>query len=158
MHFKIFLPLFAAALLLSFGVLKADIKESADITEPAQEETMIYAYVNGERLTIQPAENSSMDAFLALLAQGDLTVEMHDYGSFEKVGSLGVTLPTNDEGITTQPGDVILYQGNSLAIYYGTNTWSFTKLGKVQNVTQDKLMEILGDGDATVTFSKNGGL
>lgn len=119
---------------------------------------MIYAYVNGERLTIQPAENSSMDAFLALLAQGDLTVEMHDYGSFEKVGSLGVTLPTNDEGITTQPGDVILYQGNSLAIYYGTNTWSFTKLGKVQNVTQDKLMEILGDGDATVTFSKNGGL
>lgn len=157
MHFKIFLPLFAAALLLSFGVLKADIKESAGITEPAQEETMIYAYVNGERLTIQPAENSSADAFLALLAQGDLTVEMHDYGSFEKVGSLGATLPTNDETITTQPGDVILYQGNSITIYYDTNTWAFTRLGKVQNMTQEELTAILGDGDVTVTFSTNGG-
>ena len=78
---------------------------------------------------------------------------MQDYGSFEKVGSLGTTLPTNDTQITTQPGDVILYQGNQITIYYDTNTWNFTQLGKVQDLTQQQLKEILGDGNVTVTFS-----
>ena len=61
-----------------------------------------------------------------------LTVDMSDYGNFEKVGSLGQSLPTNDQSITTQPGDVILYQGNSITIYYGTNTWSFTRWGRLK--------------------------
>ena len=71
-------------------------------------EAMIYARIGDEVLTIRPEENSSARAFLDLLAQGDLTVSMHDYGGFEKVGSLGVSLPANDEQITTRPGDVIM--------------------------------------------------
>lgn len=82
-----------------------------------------------------------------------LTVDMSDYGNFEKVGSLGQSLPTNDQSITTQPGDVILYQGNSITIYYGTNTWSFTRLGKIENATREGLLQALGDGDVQVTFS-----
>lgn len=70
-----------------------------------------------------------------------LTVDMSDYGNFEKVGSLGQSLPTNDQSITTQPGDVILYQGNSITIYYGTNTWSFTRLGKIENTTREGLLQ-----------------
>lgn len=114
---------------------------------------LYYAHVNGKVLKILAAENSSADAFLDLLKTGDVTIEMHDYGSFEKVGPLGTTLPRNDEQITTEPGDVILYQGNQVTIYYDLNSWSFTRLGKVQDLSQEELKEILGNGDAAVTFS-----
>ena len=80
---------------------------------------------------------------------------MSDYANFEKVGPLGFSLPRNDKSITTTPGDIILYQGNQITIYYDTNTWNFTKLGKIENLTQKELKEILGNGDVTVTFSLN---
>ena len=79
--------------------------------------------------------------------------DMHDYGSFEKIGEIGDTLPRNDEQITTEPGDVILYLGTSITIYYDTNSWNFTRLGKIQNATKEGLLAALGDGDVTVTFS-----
>lgn len=75
-------------------------------------EAMIYAYIGGHVLEIKSENNSSSGALLSLLAEGDVTVDMHDYGNFEKVGPLGSILPANDEKITTEPGDVILYQGN----------------------------------------------
>ena len=114
---------------------------------------MIYASVNGEILTILPEENSSAEAFIELLRKGDVAVDMHDYGGFEKVGPLGTALPRNDAQITTEPGDVILYQGDQVTIYYGVNSWSFTRLGKVQDLPQAQLKEILGSGNVTVTFS-----
>lgn len=125
-----------------------DPKEDTEETTP-----MIYARVNDRTLSILPEQNTSAEAFTELLRSGDVTVDMHDYGSFEKVGALGTTLVRNDEQITTEPGDVILYQGNQITIYYDVNSWSFTRLGKVQNVTQAELREILGSGDVTVTFS-----
>ena len=78
---------------------------------------------------------------------------MQDYGNFEKVGDLPWELPTNDEEITTEPGDIILYQGNKITIYYDKNTWRFTKLGHIREVDVEELREILGDGDVTVEFS-----
>ena len=114
---------------------------------------MIYAYIGDSVLTILPEDNSSARAFTELLASGDVTVAMHDYGGFEKVGPLGTSLPTNDEQITTQPGDVILYQGNQITIYYSTNTWSFTRLGRVQGLTQTELKAVLGEESAQVRFS-----
>ena len=117
------------------------------------ERPMVYAHVNGSTLTIMPSENDSANAFIDLLREGDITVDMHDYGGFEKVGSLGTTLPRNDEQITTEPGDVTLYQGDQITIYYDVNSWSFTRLGKVQGKTQDELKGILGTGDVKVVFS-----
>ena len=114
---------------------------------------MFYAYVNSSVLPILAADNSSTDAFLDLLKTGDVTIDMHDYGSFEKVGPLGTILPRNDEQITTEPGDVILYQGNQITIYYDVNSWTFTRLGKVQDLSKEELKKILGHGDVTVTFS-----
>lgn len=84
---------------------------------------------------------------------GYFTVDMSDYGSFEKVGSLERSLPTNDQSITTEAGDVILYQGNQITIYYDTNTWNFTRLGKVQGLSAVELKEVLGDGSVSVRFS-----
>ena len=98
------------------------------------------------------ADNSSAIAFYELLKKGPLTVDMHDYGSFEKVGPLGTTLPRNDTQITTTAGDIILYQGNQLTIYYDTNSWNFTRLGKIDGVTQAELKKILGKGDVTAVF------
>lgn len=96
-------------------------------------------------------DNSSAEEFKQLLAQGPVTVEMDDYGGFEKVGSLGTTLTRNDRQITTEPGDVILYQGNQLTIYYGTNTWSFTRLARIDDPTDLKAK--LGEGTVQITFS-----
>lgn len=114
---------------------------------------MFYIIVNGQTLTADFADNSSAEAFYELLSQGPLTIDMSDYGSFEKVGPLGSTLPRNDTQITTEPGDVILYQGNSITIYYDTNSWSFTRLGKLRDVTQAQLKDLLGEEDVSVTFS-----
>lgn len=102
------------------------------------------------------ADNSSALALQELLEQGDLTLTMSDYGDFEKVGSLGTQLPRNDQQITTDPGDVILYQGSSITIYYDTNTWNFTRLGNIPDVTREDLLAALGEGDVEVTFSLTG--
>ena len=114
---------------------------------------MITLTVNGSTLTATLADNSSAEALRELLADGPLTVQMSDYASMEKVGSLGTSLPTNNEQITTEAGDFILYQGSALVIYYAPNSWNFTRLGKINDVTAAELKEILGSGDVEVTLA-----
>ncbi len=71
----------------------------------------------------------------------------------EKVGHIGTSLPGNDEQISAEAGDIILYQGNSLVIYYDTNSWNLTRIGKIEDVAGEELLKAFGDGDVTVTFS-----
>ena len=75
---------------------------------------------------------------------------MHDYGHFEKVGPLPWDLPRADETITTRPGDVILYQGNQITVYYDQNTWDFTRLARIEDVTREELLSAFGEGDVKV--------
>ena len=109
-------------------------------------------------LTATLVDNSSATAFYELLKKGPVTIKMTDYGNFEKVGPLGTKLPRNDTQITTQAGDIILYQGNQITIYYDTNSWNFTRLGKVVStgstttITQAELKKILGKDDVTAVF------
>lgn len=124
-----------------------------EIVKNQMEEHIIYITIGEKKLTADMEKNASADAFLALLQNNPLTINMSDYGNFEKVGSIGTTLPQNNQKITTEPGDIILYQGNSVTIYYDKNTWNFTKLGKIRDITQEELKTILGDGEITVTFS-----
>ena len=124
-------------------------EEELEVVWPSAE---LVLEVNGKRFYPELAENSSAEAFFEKLKEGRLDLELHDYGSFEKVGPLPWELPRNDEQITTEPGDIILYQGDQLTIYYDENTWSFTRLGKITNVTKEELLEILGDGDVTASF------
>ena len=141
------------------GTSQSEIAEwldSVGAEKNEQEKTMdnvFYAHIGDSTLEISAADNSSAKAFIELLGSKDVTIDMHDYSKFEKVGDIGTELPTNDENITTEPGDVILYQGTSITIYYDTNTWDFTRLGKIQNITQQELKDILGDDNVTVTFS-----
>ena len=98
-------------------------------------------------------DNSSAEAFKEKLNSETLTVNMRDYGGFEKVADLPWELPRNDSRITTEPGDIILYQGNQITIYYGENTWDFTRLAKIGNISGEQLLSALGDGDVSVKFS-----
>lgn len=107
----------------------------------------------GETFTAKLVDNSSTRALKEQLAKGDITVEMEDYADMEKVGSLGISLPRNDRRTTTGPGDLILYQGHNLVIYYDTNSWNFTRLGKIDNVDGAQLKSALGEGGVTVTLS-----
>ena len=125
-----------------------------ETTEAEGEESMmVNIEVNGETLKVKLSDNSSAEALKALLEEGPLTVEMEDYANMEKVGNLGTDLPRNDERIITEAGDVILYQGNQLVIYYAPNTWTFTRLGKVQDLTGEELYQILGSGGVTATLT-----
>ena len=109
--------------------------------------------VNGRRLVATLADNSSADALKELLAEGPVTVDMHDFSNFEKVGELPQELPRNDEQIDTDYGDLILYLGKRFVIYYDQNSWDFTRLGHIDDITQDELKSILGDGDVTAVLS-----
>lgn len=119
--------------------------------EPDEEESVLKITVSEYELLATFEDNSSAEEFKELLAQGPVTVQMEDYGGFEKVGPLGTELTRNDTQITTEPGDVILYQGNQITIYYGTNSWSFTRLARIDDPAG--LKEKLGDGTVQVTFS-----
>ena len=116
-------------------------------------EEFIYAHTGQNVFSIKLENNSSVTAFIDLLRKSDMTIEMHDYGNFEKVGSISTSLPRNDKRITTKPGDVILYQGNQITIYYDVNSWNFTKLGEVQGLSQSELKSILGNDNVLVRFS-----
>lgn len=109
----------------------------------------------GERvLEMELADNASAKAFEERLQKGDVTVTMNDYGNFEKVGELGFELVRTDENITTEPGDVILYLGTNITIYYDTNSWNFTLLGKIKNMTRETMLQFFGGkGEVTVRFS-----
>lgn len=119
------------------------------------------------KLTATLVDNSSATAFYNLLKKAPVTIKMSDYSNFEKYGPIGTSLPRNDTQITTTAGDIILYQGNQIAIYYDTNSWNFTRLGKVvstlrqssgtasstTSITQAELKKILGKGDVTAVFN-----
>lgn len=107
---------------------------------------------NGHVFHAELESNSSADALVDKLNSGAVELELHDYGSFEKVGPLPWNLPRNDKQITTEPGDVILYQGNQITIYYDVNTWNFTRLARINNETRENLLDVLGNGDVTVTL------
>jgi hypothetical protein len=116
-------------------------------------DNQIVISVNGHTLTATLAQNSSGEAFKNLLEDGPMTISMRDYGDMEKVGDIGTSLPTNDEQITTEAGDLILYMGSAFVIYYEPNSWTFTRLGKIDNITAQELKNILGDGSVEVTLS-----
>lgn len=115
---------------------------------------MIKLIVNQHELIADLESNSSADELMNRLNDGPLTLSMHDYGNMEKVGSFSKPLPRNDRPIRAFAGDLILYQGNAFVIYYAPNSWNFTKLGKIRNITSNELLKILGKGNVEVTLQK----
>ena len=129
---------------------------TSTISPESKEDTTVdthtfYLTVEGVTFPATFADNQGAEALADLLTDGPLTLSLEDYGSFEQVGSLGQSLPTSNTHITTQSGDIVLYQGNQIVLFYGSNAWSYTPLGQVTDLTG--WQEALGHGDVTVTFS-----
>ena len=154
----------------SLALFSCEKVQPAQIPEPQKEEekkpedknqnnnemtTTLYLTIGGVTKSATLVSNSSTEAFVAQLQKGDITYEAHDYGDFEKVGPLGDTFPENNTQITTEPGDLILYQGSNLCIYYDTNSWNFTHIGKLDNMTQADIKAWVkaGEGNVNVTLS-----
>lgn len=123
--------------------------------EPKEDTTVdthtFYLTVEGVTFPATFADNQGAEALADLLTDGPLTLSLEDYGGFEKVGSLGQSLPTSNTHMSTQSGDIVLYQGNQIVLFYGSNSWSYTRLGQVTDLTG--WQEALGHGDVTVTLS-----
>ena len=116
---------------------------------------LVKVKINDEVFDVKLENNSATQELVKELKKGNVTVNASEYGGFEKVGELGFSLPTNDENIGTNPGDIVLYQGDKVSLFYGSHSWSYTKLGKIDNVDSNKLMEVLGSGNVILEFSLN---
>lgn len=138
------------------------IKPSAESTPPVSEpgDTSIAEESKVKKMNLQIGNssftatlesNAAADALVDRMREAPVVVEMSDYSGFEKVGSLGTGLPTDDQQTTAQSGDIVLYNGNQIVIFYGSHSWSYTRLGKIDDLSGWR--EALGSGDVTVTFS-----
>lgn len=121
--------------------------------ETEKESMQFYLTVGSARLAATLADNAATAALKERLKDAPLTLDARDYGGFEKVGNLGFDLPTDNERITAQPCEFVLYEGNKLVIFYGPNSWSYTRLGKITGVTAERLKELFGGGDVRITLS-----
>ena len=108
--------------------------------------------INETEIPVLWEDNDSVKALYEFLADSYLNIDMRMYGGFEQVGSLGINLPTDDKNITTKAGDIVLYNGNQIVVFYGSNTWSYTKLGQVENASADYMKQLLDNGDVTVSL------
>ena len=119
--------------------------------EEENSEMQMNVQVGGSTFTATLEENEAVNELVKMMEQGPVTIQMSDYSGFEKVGSLGTSLPASNRQTTTRAGDIVLYQGNQIVIFYGSNSWSYTRLGHIDDLTGWE--EALGSGEVTVTFS-----
>lgn len=107
--------------------------------------------VGNNSFTATLESNAAVDALVDMMREAPVIIQMSDYSGFEKVGSLGTSLPTSNSQITTKSGDIVLYNGNQIVIFYGSNSWSYTRLGRIDDLSGWE--DALGNGGVTVTFS-----
>lgn len=145
----------AAMLLMGCGAASSQPAASSSETESVEDTVMkMKMEINGSSFTATLAENAAVDALMDWLEEGPVTLELSDYAGFEKVGPLGRSLPASDRQTTTHAGDIVLYQGDQIVLFYGSNSWSYTRLGHVDDLTGWE--DALGGGDVTVTLSMEG--
>ena len=129
-----------------------DDNQPEEIPEPTME-TVMYIEIGDTTLTTSLEDNASADALKELLEKGPLTVSVSDYGGFEKVGELPQSLPRQDTRMTASAGDIMLYQGSSIVLFYGSNTWAYTKLGQITGIEEEELKAVLGSSAEQITLS-----
>ena len=132
-------------------VTETSIPETAE-TETTETDSMVMKMKIGSKVVdVTWEDNASVEELKKLAASG-LTIKMSKYGGFEQVGSIGHNITSNDKQTKTAPGDIVLYSGNQLVVFYGSNSWAYTRLGKI-NLSKSELKELLGKKDVTVTLS-----
>lgn len=134
------------------SALEPSEMEVSKDTEAKVEETM-RLFIGDTEISVAWEENESVSALIDLVKTESLVINMSMYGGFEQVGSLGSSLPRNDEQTTTEAGDIVLYSGNQIVVFYGSNSWAYTRLGKITDKTATEMTDLLGNGNVTITIS-----
>ena len=130
-------------------------EESRNDSEERLAENMLKLFINDEEIPVTWEENESVKALNNLAESSPIIIDMSMYGGFEQVGSICQSIPRNDKQMTTSAGDIVLYSGNQLVIFYGSNSWAYTKLGHIDNKSEEELGRLLGSGNVTITVSVN---
>lgn len=134
---------------------KDDVKAWYDTLplNEGNEDMKLKISVNGTELTATLVDSTAAKGLAEKLKDEPATVTLNEYGGFEKVGKLPWSLTKTDESIVTEAGDIMLYQGNQMTIFYNSNSWSYTRLGHIDNITGEGLAKLFGEGNITVTLS-----
>ena len=128
----------------------APAEAEAPAEETIEEEASLKLWIGEQEVEVLWEDNDSVRALEELAGTEGLTVALSGYGGFEQVGSLGKSLPRSDVQTVTEPGDIVLYSGNSIVLFYGSNSWAYTRLGKIQGLDENELRELLGSGDVSI--------
>ena len=110
----------------------------------------MYITIDGRTESVTLADNSATQALVGKLQKTPVTVTLSSNGGFEICGALGFSLPTSNEPIDAQPGDVILYNGSNICLFYGSNSWSYTRLGHIDGLTEEELRTFLHAGESNI--------
>ena len=131
------------------------LKDEEDVitNDERSEVNMLKLFINEEEIQVIWEENESVEALKNLAEDKPIIIDMSMYGDFEQVGSIGQSIPRNDKQMTTSAGDIVLYSGNQLVVFYGSNSWAYTKLGHIDNTSAEEMKKRLGSGDVNVTIS-----
>ena len=132
-------------------VTETSIQETTEAETVTEAVKTMKIKIGKREVDVTWEDNASVEELKKLAASG-LTIKMSKYGGFEQVGSIGHNITSNDKQTKTAPGDIVLYSGNQLVVFYGSNSWAYTRLGKI-NLSKSELKELLGKKDVTVTLS-----
>ena len=128
-------------------------EEPVQTEEPQEEgEYMMKMKIDDVEVSVAWEDNESVRELKKIAGNGEIKISMSMYGGFEQVGSLGTNISRQDVQMRTEPGDIVLYSGNQMVVFYGSNTWAYTRLGKIQGLTSEELKNLLGMGNVTITI------
>lgn len=146
------LPALLLALASCSGV-EAQKETPATDKEENQMDTTLKMKIADMDVSVEWEDNESVTALRKLAQNGPLTVQMSMYGGFEQVGYLGTDLQRNDTQTVTQSGDIVLYSGDQIVVFYGSNSWAYTRLGHIIDKTDEEMAQLLSNGDVLITLS-----
>ena len=132
--------------------LEGQINSDNKVSENEEVEEMLQMTIGETPVEVEWEDNESVEALKELCKNGPLTIRMSMYGGFEQVGDIGQSLPRNDSQTTTQSGDIVLYSDDQLVVFYGSNSWAYTRLGHVTDKSDEEMAQLLGNGDVVITI------
>lgn len=129
-----------------------NINDETPQTDEEEEDNDMIMEIGETQVQVVWEDNESVEALKELVSQESLSIQMSMYGGFEQVGSIGQSLTRDDKQTTTKAGDIVLYSGNQIVVFYGSNSWAYTRLGHINDKSEKELSELLGSGDITITI------
>ena len=149
--------LLALSLYACGGTTASETNDAIDTNETMTESEVasdMKMTIGDTEVSVEWEENESVKALMELAGNEPLTIQMSMYGGFEQVGSIGTSLPRNDQQTTTNAGDIVLYSGDQIVVFYGSNSWAYTRLGHITDKSAQEMADLLGNGDVTITIGR----